>query len=206
MASNGSGTNNTNGLPNLVSIPKGYAPLNSAGMELANLAAWHAQRLGQMGYLAQTAESNVLTVPLGNPANPATTSRRVWLEEPPGSIPFDEQASSPLTGTVQPEVVVLTMVVPQGFDGVIKWISNNVVGTFAPGSLIWSIKVDGRPYRNFAVITQEKGTIAQGRQISPIRVFAGDIITYTVTEVLGGSSGQTVVSLTGYYYPSKGIS
>lgn len=193
-------------LPNLVNIPQGYAPLNPIGMDLANLAAWHQQRIGQMGLLAVPPEG-ALSQPIGMPANPASTSRRVWLDEPPGSVPFDEQASLPLTGAPAVEVAVLTVVVPAGFDGVIKWISNNILpeGTFVPGSVTWSIRVNGRPYRNFGIITQEKGTIAQGREISPIRIFAGDIVTYDITEVTG-MGGSTVVSLTGYYYPSKGIS
>lgn len=197
----------SNTLPNLVMIPQGYAPLNPVAMDLANLAAWHQQRIGQMGLLAVPPEG-AIAQPLGMPANPAATSRRVWVEEPPGSVPFDEQASYALTGAVAPEVTILTVTVPAGFDGVIKWISNNVLpeGSFTPGALTWSIKVDKRPYRNFGIITQEKGTIAQGREVSPIRVFAGDIVTYNVTEVTGGLTGTTVVSLTGYYYPSKGIS
>ena len=194
-------------LPILVQVPKGYAPLNEAGLQLANLAAWHQQRIGQMGLLAIPPEG-ATGQPLGMPANPAATFRRVWLEEPPGSVPFDEQASYALTGAVAPEVTVLRMQVPLGFDGVIKWISNNVLpaGSLTPGALTWSIEVNGRPYRNFAVITQEKGTIAQGREVSPIRIFAGDVVTYAVTEVTGGQTGSTVVSLTGYFFPSKGIS
>lgn len=205
MAANNATTNGT-ALPNLVNIPAGYAPLNSAGMELANLAAWHQQRIGNMGLLAAPPEGAV-TQPLGMPANPAATSRRVWLDEPPGSVPFDEQASLALTGTVQPEVTVLTLNVPLGFDGIIRWISNNITGgPFTPGNDTWSLKINGRPYRNFGTITQEKGTVAQGREISPIRLFAGDVVTFTFTEGVAGQSGMTVVSLTGYFYPSKGIS
>ena len=207
MPNNAAPANNA-GLPNLVSIPKGYAPLNPPGMQLANLAAWHMQRIGQMGLLAAPPEG-ALTQPLGMPSNPAATSRRVWLDEPPGSIPFDEQGQLTLTGAVQPEAVVLSFQVPLGFDGVIKWISNNVIlttGSFMPGNFTWGLKVNMRPYRNFGTITQEKGTIAQGRQISPIRLFAGDLVEFTFTEATAGHTGQTVVSLTGYYYPSKGIS
>jgi hypothetical protein len=199
-------TNPPQALPNLVNIPQGYAPLNPVAMELANLAAWHQQRIGAMGLLAIPPEG-ALSQPIGMPANPAATSRRVWVEEPPGSVPFDEQAALPLTGAPAPEVAVLTVVVPAGFDGVIKWISNNILpeGSFIQGAVTWAIRINGRPVRNFGIITQEKGTVSQGREISPIRIFAGDIVTYDVIEVLG-QTGTTVVSLTGYYFPSKGIS
>lgn len=196
----------TDTLPNLVQIPKGYAALNAAGLELANLALWHQQRIGYMGYLAAPPEG-AITQPLGMPSNPAATSRRVWLEEPPGSVPFDEQGEISLTGVAGTVADVLEINVPQGFDGVIKWLSNNLVGaTFQPGTVTWGIFINRRPYRNFGTITQEKGTVAQGREISPIRLFAGDFVEYKVMEVVGGLTGMTTVSMTGYYYPSKGIS
>lgn len=193
-------------LPNIANIPQGYMPLNAAGRDLVNLAAWHQQRIGQMGYLAAPPEGS-MAQPLGMPANPAATSKRVWLDEPPGSIPFDEQATAPLSGIAGTTTTVLTLVVPAGFDGVIKWLSNNVENAvFVPGTLTWSIAINNRPLRNFGTIVQEKGTIAQGRRISPIRLFSANVVTYSVTEVLGGLAGSTVVSLTGYYYPSKGVS
>lgn len=194
-------------LQNIVKTPQGYRPLNSAGRDLANLAAWHMARIGQMGYLAAPPEGAV-TQPIGLPANPAATSKRVWLDEPPGAVPFDEQANGELTGIAGATTTVLTLRVPAGFDGVIKWISNNVVPplVFNYGDITWGIYINNRPIRNFGSIMQEKGTIAQGRQVSPIRLFANDVLTYVVTEVLGGMAGMTAVSVTGYYYPSKGVS
>lgn len=195
-------------LPNLVSIPAGYAVPNTEGMDLMNLAAWHYQRIGQMGYLAAPPEGS-LAQPLGMPSNPASTSRRVWLDEPPGSIPFDEQGSLalPTTAGAGVFVPVVTFTVPLGFDGIIKWVSNNVLnatGPIVPGSIIWKILVNNRAVRNFANIQVEKGTVFQGRQESPIRIFSGDIVQYVVT---GGANNETTVcSLTGYYFPSKGIS
>lgn len=197
-------------LPNLVTVPKGYAPLNAEGMELANLAAWHMQRIGNTGMLAAPPESMNLQ-PLGSIANPAATQRRVWLDEPPGAIPFDEQATLPIPTTPGVDIPVLVMLVPQGYDGIIKWISNNAINTappFLPGELVWKIEINGRPVRNFGNILQEKGTIYQGREISPIRIFSGNTVTYTVqlTSSSTLTGGETVCSLTGYYYPSKGIS
>lgn len=193
-------------LPNLINNRPGYAPMNPAAVELANLAAWHMERIGQMGYLASPPEG-ATTQPLGMPANPAWTSRRVWLDEPPGSVPFDEQADIELTGVAGTTQTILVIVVPAGFDGIIKWISNVLLNsTFIPGSITWSIQVNNRALRNFGTITVEKGTIAQGREVSPIRIFSQQIISYTVTEVIGGLTGSTSASLTGYYYPNKGVS
>ena len=201
---------NNNSLPNLVSTPPGYAQLNSPGMELANLALWHLQRIGNSGILAALPEGACMQ-PLGSIPNPAATQRRVWLDEPPGSIPFDQQGTLPLPlATPGVDVVVTSITVPQGFDGVIKWISNNIASSnmpFVSGDLIWKIQINGRSVRNFAEIIQEKGTIYQGRQISPIRIFSGNIVTYTVRQAVGSTlAGETVCSLSGYFYPSRGVS
>jgi hypothetical protein len=193
-------------LPNLVQQPPGYMPLNSEGMTLANLAAWHQTRIGDMGYLAAQPEGAV-SQPLGMPSNPAAVQRRVWKDEPPGSIPFDQQDEADLTGVAGTTTTVLTLVVPAGYDGVIKWLSNNIINaTFVFGTLTWGLFINNRPVRNFGTIALEKGTIAQGREISPIRIFANDVVEYRVNEILGGLTGMTVVSLTGYFYPSKGVS
>jgi hypothetical protein len=203
---NGSNYHQPPPLQNILNMPQGYMPLNPEGIDLANLAAWHMARIGQMGYLAAPPEGS-LALPIGLPANPAATSKRVWLDEPPGSVPFDEQASAALTGIAGTTQTVLSFKVPAGFDGVIKWISNNIIdGVFIEGTITWGIFINDRPVRNFGIITEEKGTIAQGRIISPIRIFANNVITYEITEVLGGQTGRTVVSATGYYYPSKGVS
>jgi hypothetical protein len=201
---------NKNELPNLVSVPKGYAPLNPAGLALANLAAWHLQNISHSGILAAAPES-FSNQPVGSPSNPITATQRPWINEPPGSIPFDEQGgitlgAAPTPGVDQP---VVTMIVPQGFDGVINYISNNPTDTAFvdfSGDLIWKILINGRPARNFGNILARKGTMAQGRIISAIRIFSGDVVTYSVQYAAGAITGQVVCSLNGYFYPSRGIS
>lgn len=200
----------SNQLPNLIAIPKGYKPLNSEGLALANLAAWHHQNIGHSGILAAYPESSS-TQPIGSPSNPVIAAQRPWVQEPPGSIPFDEQGAitlgpAPTPGVDQP---VVRFQVPHGFDGVINFISNNVTDlAFVDGSgdLVWKILINGRPVRNFGNIIVQKGTLAQGRIISPIRLFAGDVVTYTVQFAAGTVTGQVICSLSGYFYPSRGIS
>lgn len=197
-------------LPNLVKIPRGYQSLNPAGTGLANLALWHLQRIGNTGMLAAPPDG-ATTLPMGMPANPVNTSQRVWVNEPPGSVSFDEESGLTLPAAPNPGVYqpVLKMVVPQGYDGVINYISNTVTDpTFVDGSgeLIWQITINNRPVRNYGNILVQKGTVAQGRKISPIRVFSGDVVAYTVQYTGGTVTGRTICSLSGYYYPSKGIS
>lgn len=200
----------TNQLPNLISIPRGYAPLNAEGMALANLAAWHQLNIGHTGILAAYPESSS-TQPMGSAANPVVASQRPWIQEPTGSIPFDEQGVVAAPGAPQPgvSIPVVSFQCPQGYDGVINWISNNVTDPAyidGSGDLIWAILINGRPVRNFGMITVQKGTLAQGREISPIRLFSGDIVSYTVQFAAGAVTGQVICSLSGYFYPSRGIS
>ena len=203
---------NTYHLPALVTTQKGVQPLNSDGLALYNLAAWHLLRIGNTGMLAAAPEG-AASQPLGSIPNPAAVQGRVWKEEPPGSISFNEKGFAVLPAAVPgTATAVLSFTVPRGFDGIIKWVTNtimNPVPPFVPGDLIWSINADGRPLRNYGNIQQQNGTVAQGAEVSPLRIFSGQLITFTVqANSTGGGelAGQTVVGLSGYYYPSRGIS
>ena len=203
-------TSSTGGLPNIVAWPKPpHQQWSQQAHDLMNLAAWHTLRIGNTGILASPPETGS-TQPAGSQANPIATRRYVWNEEPPGSVPFDEQGSADIaTLPLDVDVPVVSFTVPHGYDGIIRWISNNLVGNTVPitgQAIIWKILINGRAARNFGLITQQKGTIAQGREISPLHIFSGDLVQYTVMATLGGLDGETVCSLTGYYFPSKGIS
>lgn len=136
--------------------------------------------------------------------------KRPWIDEPSGAVPFDAQAGINLPAVGAGDVVVLTMMVPQGYDGVIKWISNNVnFGGFVQfsGDIVWRIEADQKPIRNFENILAEKGTIDIPRPVSPIRIYSGQTITYVVNhEANVALNGQVVCSLSGYFYPSRGVS
>lgn len=197
------------GLPNIVAPPKTPRPKwNQQAHDLANLAAWHTLRIGNTGILASAPETGS-TQPVGSQSNPVATRRYVWNEEPPGSLPFDEVASTALGIAFNVDVPVVSFSVPHGYDGVIKWISNTVQfqqGEPSGADIIWKIQLNGRAAPSFGFITKEKGTLAQGREISPLHIFSGDLVQYTVTTLVAGLTGQTTCSLTGYYFPSKGIS
>lgn len=137
--------------------------------------------------------------------------KRPWIDEPSGSVSFDEQGG--VTLSALPDVgaqIVLTFIVPNGFDGVIKNLSNNVnFGGFVQfsGDLVWRLKQNGRPIKNYSNILAEKGSTQAPRIVSPIRIYSGDIITWEVEHVSNPLlAGQIICSLGGYTYPSKGIS
>lgn len=141
--------------------------------------------------------------------NPTTYfPKRPWIDEPDGSVPFDQQNGIAL-GVIGTSLVVLDMIVPTGLDGVIKFISNNVAFPFNEfsGDLQWQILRNNAAIRNFDNILNQKGTIAQGRPVSPIRIYSGDRIQYIVNHLANVAlNGQVICSLNGYFYPSQGLS
>lgn len=178
--------------------------LDSA-QQLQELAAIHMDLLGNKQLLSAYQD---LATPGGS--SPISGSLgailRPWIDEPDGSVPFDEQFGVALPVAFGVETVVLSFQVPIGYDGVIKAISNNFLGggfVDFSGDIRWRILADGKPIRNFSNILANKGTIAAGRIISPIRVYSGQVINYIVNHIANvGLVGQVVCSLNGYIYPS----
>lgn len=134
--------------------------------------------------------------------------RRPWIDEPYGSVPFDQQNGLALdvVGTTQ---VVVSMLVPIGMDGVIKYISNNTVFPFNnfSGDLQWQILRNKQAIRNFDNILTQKGTVEIPRPVSPIRIYSGDLIEYVVKHIANVAlNGDIVCCLNGYFYPAQGQS
>ena len=172
--------------------------VNSTAQDLitTGLAQWDAL---QNGVLTQEANNPTQYFP-----------RRPWIDEPDGSVPFDEQRGVDLTNPAPaPAQNVLDFIVPNGMDGVIKWISNNTTFPFNDysGDLLWQILVDGKAVRNFDNILGQKGTKELPRPISPIRLYSGNHVQFTVQHLANPAlNGQVTCSLGGYYYPSQGVS
>lgn len=155
--------------------------------------------LGGRGYLPFAQELRGL-----DPTEATKNGTPPWVQPPEGHLPFLEAGVLAVPG-VGAAGIVLTVNVPQGYDGVINAISNNyVAGGFVSGSgdLIWRIVADGRVIRNFNNITVELGTLQIPRAIDGIRVFSGQVITYTINHIANAAlGGNTVCTLKGYYYP-----
>lgn len=158
--------------------------------------------LGGKGYIPFAAELRGL-----DPLAVASNGIPPWVQPPQGHLPFLDHAALAVPGPPGPAAagVVLTMNVPQGYDGVINAISNNyVAGGFVSGSgdLIWRILADGRAIRNFNNIIVEFGTLQIPRVVDGIRVFSGQAITYTINHPANAAlGGNTVCTLKGYFYP-----
>ena len=135
--------------------------------------------------------------------------KRPWIDEPSGSVPFDEQQGVAVPG-VGAQSIVLTYLVPTGDDGVIKYLSCNLTFcgfTEFSGDIVWRLLINQKPVKNFSNIKVEKGTIEIPRPISPLRLYSGDLVQWVILHVANaGLVGNTVCSINGYTYPSKGLS
>lgn len=175
---------------------------NTENPPLYELAELHQQYVKGLEVLAQTTGSN----------NENLIVKRPWIDEPAGSIPFDEQ-----NGVLLPQppgaaaiATVLEYQVPEGFDGVIKFVNNNLnFGGFVEysGDIIWRLLIDDRPFKNFEAVLGQKGSVAQSRPISPIRLYSKQKVKWVVEHPANAAlAGQTICGFAGYIYPSKGVS
>lgn len=169
--------------------------------DLAELAALHGTLLG--GLNAGAGQNSIGS----NQSSPVVTTGRPWVNPPEGYFPYDfrTKIALPAVGTT---VVVLSMQVPEGYDGVINGYSWNFTGggfVEASGDIIVRILRNDAPIRNFDNITAEAGTIQIPRPISPIRIYSTQIIEITVTHAANALlAGDIVGCLSGYFYPSMG--
>ena len=128
---------------------------------------------------------------------------------PEGNVPFNQISSAAGPGTAGSTVALLSFVVPNGYDGVIRWLINQYTGTnFVnnSGSLIWMVRVNGLYIDGYQNITSQFTGTTNGFQIDPgILVKSGQLIEVLVrVDQLfvpeGGS--QLIAGLSGYYYPN----
>lgn len=177
--------------------------VNNAGLTLNELAALHAQLLVGMDLIGTGTGGGTSDMS----GVPNLVVRRPWLEPPDGYVPYDEQSVADLPA-VAANVILTTITVPDGMDGVINAISWNFVGgSFSQGSgdIVVQIRRNTTPIRNFQNILVEKGTIDIPRTISPIRVYSKEVIDIFVSHAANPAlNGSIVGCLQGYFYPSKG--
>jgi hypothetical protein len=137
---------------------------------------------------------------------PTLTVKKPWLDEPDGSASFDFQGgvALPAAGAM---ATVLQFTVPDGTDGVIKGLSWNFTGggfVQFSGDLVVQILRNGAAIRNYDHILNEKGTLQFPRPVSPIRIFANQVITMTIQNNSLVLTGNVVGGFSGYFYPNRG--
>lgn len=173
--------------------------ISDTALALQSLSDLHNSLLVN-GQLISTGTGDDMVSPL-----PTSTIKKPWLDAPDGAVPFDPQTSVALP-VVGGFATVVTLTVPQGYDGVINQYSWNFTGGgFVQGSGDLQAQVfrDTSAVRNYDNILVEKGTIGIARAISPLRIYSGQVITVRINHIANNLlSGNVIASLVGYFYPS----
>lgn len=135
-----------------------------------------------------------------------------WLFPPPDSQAFDPVAAIATPAVGAGNTLVLTLIVPPGFDGVVRRLSHNYTGPGFPqgsGYIVWQLLLNGNAVRNYDAMTVEFGSAAWPRKIDGIRVKSGDVLQYFVNLpngtgfVLPGNT-NIICGMGGWLYPREG--
>lgn len=171
--------------------------MNSDSIDLNATYANTKALLGEGAIFAQLAKDSQNT----------TGGMPPWVIPPTGADPFDATGVATI-GVVGDTVTILSLLVPYGYDGVIKRFYHNYIGSgFVDGSgnLIWRILADGRPIKNFGNIITQMGNAVTPRLTDGIRIYSGQLITYIVYHAADALlTDACSASLAGYFYPRTG--
>jgi hypothetical protein len=174
--------------------------MNEVARGLTELTQLH------LNLFTTTEKNNVGSWGQPQTVTPSPVVLRPWVNPPEGYVPFAPGLSValPAVGSI---ATVVSLTVPDGFDGVVNyWSWNFTGGGFVQGSGDISVQIlrNGAPVRNFDNVLLERGTIGIPCPISPIRIWSGQVISIVVNHVANALlNGFVIGNLTGYYYPSQ---
>jgi hypothetical protein len=145
----------------------------------------------------------------GSPAPATAYARPPWVEPPPGWQEFYTPGIISTPNAGDPDATVLTIRVPQGWDGVIKRVATYFSGggfVSGDGSLLFRLLQNGRPFKNFDSISILMGTPAAPYDFGAggLLVESGDVITAIVNNV-SAVAPNTISGwfIGGYFYPRQ---
>lgn len=131
-------------------------------------------------------------------------SKPAYLEMPPEGLPLNALGWQAIgnTGTT---VAVVTIQVPGGMNGVIKWIGNSYLGpefVEGTGNVIWQLWEDGNPMPDFDDILGSLGSPSSPSETAPIRIYESRTYQLVLINVSIANGGQLLGGrLSGWYYP-----
>lgn len=157
----------------------------------------------QLGRVALQQQNALGSLSLASKLLSGGHSRPPWVDPPDNALPFDPPGviNTPIIGN---NAILVQILVPDGYDGVIKRFSCNVNAPFVEGSgdLIWRMTVDGKPVRNYDNMLVQMGTPANPRVTDGIRIFSGQVVAITEFNIAYAAlATQSYGFLSGYYYP-----
>jgi hypothetical protein len=143
-------------------------------------------------------QSNVPTIVLALPN---------WIFPSMNSVHFDN-AGDIVLPAIGVESPIFTFVVPKGFNGVMKEISNAFLGggfNDGSGAIVWRVLQNNQAVRGKENMLNSLGSVAIPSRIGGggfIRILENDIISMTVLNVSIAPAGQLVAGrLSGWFYP-----
>ena len=120
--------------------------------------------------------------------------------QPLDAINFDRDASLAVTASMA-YAAIITVVIPLGYEGVLKWIGQgaDAVGLFSDTT--WQLTINGNPAMDWSAVVQQRGTIASP---APVTLFLPQ--GATVIWQIRNDSTNTYTSygiLRGWYWPLR---
>lgn len=145
-------------------------------------------------------------------STPASISQLpVWLFRPPDGQSFDFAASVGIPAIGAAAVIVVSFTVPNGYNGIINRIANQIVGgafTDGSGALVWQIATNmnnpGSPIiaPNYNAIISSLGATQLPSEISGIPIRQAQLVALLVKNVSVVAAGQIITGrLGGFFYP-----
>lgn len=130
-----------------------------------------------------------------------------WIFPSANAIHFDNAGDLAIPA-IGVEADVLSFPVPNGFNGVIKEISNAFIGggfVDGGGSIVWRVTINTVAVRGKENILNSLGSIAQPSRIGGggfIRLIENNIVALRVLNVSVVVAGQLIAGrLSGWFYP-----
>lgn len=135
---------------------------------------------------------------------PQPISLPAHLYMPPDGLAFDYATYIALPA-VGVNSAVVSFVVPEGFNGVIKRLGNAFVGagwTEGSGALVYQVQANGGVIRNYDNIVASLGSVANPAETSGILIYEQQLIVLQIFNVsLVAGAAQAGGRLSGWFYP-----
>jgi len=128
---------------------------------------------------------------------------------PEGNVPMNELGSVAGQGTAASTPILLSFTVPDGWDGLIRWLIIQYTGTnFVnnSGNLIWALRVNGLYIKGYHNLRSQFSGTSNGLEIDPgIQIKSGNLVEIIVTvdpAFVPEGGSELIAGVSGYLYPN----
>jgi len=131
-----------------------------------------------------------------------------WVKMPPQAKRFSEINSIPLPADNGTDTLVLSFLVPYGYDGVaVTTVANYTGQGFVEGSgdLTWRIQLNERYVKNYGNLQTQVGSLTIPTNIgNSVRLLSGQLVQFFVNRRVNSISltgGRIICALLGWWWP-----